>query len=85
MKTVQSLVPGSPAVNVSFSGFIGIAKRFCQALIGKFSGDQELKVWETADSAGRKLWHAYDPISGRLICTETEAEMRVWLEQRYYQ
>jgi hypothetical protein len=34
--------------------------------------------------AGEMVWDAYDPRSGRSFTCTSEAEMRAWLESRYY-
>lgn len=45
--------------------------------------ETELQVWCTYDNRGRLWWSAYDPNTGRLIKQISEAQMRVWLEQRH--
>jgi len=42
----------------------------------------ELRVWQTRHR-DRGYWHAYDPLTGQAACFGSEAEMRIWIEQRY--
>ncbi|GAB4135839.1 MAG: hypothetical protein Fur0046_09010 [Cyanobacteria bacterium J069] len=43
----------------------------------------ELRVWQTRSTNGRVAWHAYDPERDRRFSTDSEAEMRRWVEARY--
>ena len=59
-------------------------KKIVQLLNKAFIGSNELRVWQTYDRYGNNWWHAYAPLTGRYTCVESEAEMRVWIEKRYY-
>ncbi|WP_439566398.1 hypothetical protein [Gloeocapsopsis crepidinum] len=54
--------------------------RLLQALTSR----DRLQVWQKKDRYGRSYWQAYDPVSDSKISLASEAEMRVWIEQRYY-
>lgn len=43
----------------------------------------EPEVWQERDRRGNLCWHAYDPMTRRAFCCESEDEMRQWLEERY--
>lgn len=58
--------------------------KILQLLTKAFLGSNELRVWQTYDRYGNNWWHAYDPLTGRCNCVESEAEMRVWIEKCYY-
>lgn len=45
----------------------------------------EPDVWKTYDEKGNPIWHAYDPLTGKDSEWICEDDLRVWLEQRYYQ
>ncbi len=53
-------------------------------LFAYFSTNNEPRIWITADRDGKLYWHAYDPVSDTRVCLDSEAELRIWLEQRYY-
>ena len=58
-------------------------KRLPQILQPLTSG-HELQVWTKRERYGKITWHAYDPVSDRHVVRESEAEMRAWVEERYY-
>lgn len=43
-----------------------------------------VRVWKHVDSAGRETWSAYDRDFDRTANHLSEAEMRVWIEERYH-
>ena len=43
-----------------------------------------VRIWKHVDSAGRETWSAYDRDFDRTANRLSEAEMRVWIEERYY-
>jgi len=43
----------------------------------------KLQVWQSSDEQGNRWWFAYDPTTGHSTCTDSESEMRVWIEQNY--
>jgi hypothetical protein len=55
-----------------------------QYLVTAIAQRQEPKVWQSTDRFGQTRWHAYDPVTGRSVCRDCEAEIRIWLEERYY-
>lgn len=59
-------------------------KEILQRLLKFFVGGNQLRIWQTYDRAGNNWWHAYDPVTGRHTSVDSEAEMRSWIEQRYY-
>lgn len=63
------------------SGLSRVLERLMQFLV---AGD-ELRIWQTTDRFGNTLWNAYDPVRGRSASLDSEAEMRSWIEERYYQ
>ncbi len=62
-----------------------ILKAIWQRLIRAITDSKELQVWKKTDRHGHTYWHAYDPTTQRSISLGSEAEMRSWIEQRYYQ
>jgi hypothetical protein len=60
--------------------FKTIFLRLLQALTSR----DRLQVWQKKDRYGRSYWQAYDPVSESTISLASEAEMRAWIEQRYY-
>ncbi|MBF2084702.1 hypothetical protein [Thermoleptolyngbya sp. C42_A2020_037] len=56
-----------------------------EAVLNRFGGAPEPRVWQTGDRAGNIVWHVYDPTSNRSATFASEAEVRIWLEERYRQ
>ena len=61
-----------------------VLKKILQVFIQLFANGDELKIWITTDRYGNKSWHAYDLVSDRSTIQSSEAELRTWIEQRYY-
>jgi hypothetical protein len=63
---------------------IRIWSRVFQALMDQFihSNEPQITLKRHAD---REYWHVYDPTTQKATTLTTEADVRVWLEQRYYQ
>ncbi len=58
-------------------------ERVSQWIVAHIMMDAEPHVWYTCDPDGNLWWNADDPVRGRSLRHATEAEMRVWLEQRH--
>ena len=71
-KTRQSLL--------LFENFKAIVEQLIQAL----TRGHELQVWRKKDHDGNAYWQAFDPKTRKSISLSSEAEMRIWIEQRYY-
>lgn len=63
---------------------ISVFKRVLQLLVPFFYSSNEPQIWLKTDRYGSTSWYAYDPVSGHSVSRGSEAEMREWLEQRYY-
>lgn len=62
-----------------------IGKAIWQRLIRALTSGNELQVWKKTNRHGHTYWHAYDPTTDSSTSLGSEAEMRMWIEQRYYQ
>lgn len=59
-------------------------KRVCRDTIHALTRGHELQVWRKSDRYGNAYWQAFDPKTRRSTSLSSEAEMRIWIEQRYY-
>lgn len=57
--------------------------RWMQELWQWLVAKPEPRIWQQCDRHGNLLWRVYDPESRESACFTSEAEVRVWLEQRY--
>lgn len=56
---------------------------FLNTICAPIVAGKEPKLWLSFDQQGNCYWNAYDPQSNRYARNLSEAEMRVWLEERY--
>jgi hypothetical protein len=45
----------------------------------------EPQIMQKSDRFGNKYWQVYDPISGSYCSLNSEQEVRLWLDNCYYQ
>lgn len=55
-----------------------------EALLSSFVGSNQPQVRMACDRQGQLYWQVYDPVNRAHHRFDTEDEVRVWLEQRYY-
>jgi len=41
------------------------------------------RIYQRHDATGNVVWQAYDPLSNRSLVSQSEQEIRAWLEERY--
>jgi hypothetical protein len=81
----------TPLPDVELSQNVGIGQRL-KGLVGKVGRaiatwvvqSSELKVFERCDHHGNLYYQVYDPLNRTSASFGSEAEIRAWLEQRYY-
>ncbi|NJR38570.1 MAG: hypothetical protein HC781_06630 [Leptolyngbyaceae cyanobacterium CSU_1_4] len=61
-----------------------LVSRIFQTLVAKLSGNNDPQIKLKYSSSGQEYWHVYDPMTGKAETFATEAEVRIWVEQRYY-
>ncbi|HLO47461.1 MAG TPA: hypothetical protein VK211_03445 [Kamptonema sp.] len=77
-------IPGKES-QTKQQALLSLLKGIFQPLLAAIICRDQIRIWQTSDRYGKTLWHAYDPATGRSTSVATEDEMRVWIEQRYYQ
>lgn len=82
---LEALFNKSEQYHTKKPSFSSILKNIWQQFLGAMARGNEPRVWQRRDRTGKTWWHGYDPVSGRSTCLASEAEMRMWLEERYYQ
>ena len=45
--------------------------------------NKEIQVWQKSDRHGNIYWKAYDPVTGKSFSSGSEADISMWIEQRY--
>ncbi|NJR66872.1 MAG: hypothetical protein HC772_18700 [Leptolyngbyaceae cyanobacterium CRU_2_3] len=59
--------------------------RFWDSLINLFCGSSEPRIDRKIAHDGTPYFHVYDPVTRRSMTLSSEQELRVWIDQRYYQ
>ena len=59
-------------------------KQFGQWLLQALTDSDQVRLWTKITPSGTQ-WYAYDPKTQRRFSGHSEAELRTWLEERYYQ
>lgn len=70
---------------VKQSKLVLILNSLWKHIVTALAKEQEPQISQSSDRSGKTWWHGYDPVTGRSVCRDSEAEMRIWLEKRYYQ
>jgi len=60
-------------------------KQFGERLVQLVLGSHEVQVWQGRDRHGNMYWRVYDPVTKASDSFSSVNEVRIWLEQRYYQ
>ena len=60
-------------------------QRWGQTLVNYFAGSQDPRITTRQDDEGRLYYEVYDPVVRSHYRFDSEQEVRVWLDERYYQ
>lgn len=78
-------LPTPTAKNTALSGcFLAKFQSTWNKMIAMFTAGKEPKIWLSSDAEGKLYWNAFDPQTHRFVEHLSEAEMRIWIEKRYY-
>jgi len=72
-------------IQKSLWAIYGFARKAGTRISDSLITDSEPKAWQVRDHSGATYWRVYDPATNRAHAFSSEAEVRMWLEQRYYQ
>ncbi|MDJ1183693.1 hypothetical protein [Roseofilum casamattae] len=53
-------------------------------LVAVWWNSEEPRIYQKQDKHGNWIYQIYDPVAHERFICDSEAEVRVWLEQRYY-
>ncbi len=57
-------------------------KQFQKSLVEAFAHRNELPVHQFVNGSDI-MWYAFDPTTGQCVYADSEAELRLWIEQNY--
>ena len=83
-ENLETIFQKSP--NLSFQHqFRSWIKQIGLAILREVTRDpNELRISRYTDINGQPIWHAYDPVSHCQFSTRSEAELRIWIDSRFY-
>lgn len=65
-------------------GLAAALKEAGQAFVNFLASGNDLRIW-TRQRHGHLIWHVYDPMTEHRQQFSSEADLRSWLENRYYE
>ena len=66
----------------TLKSFVNQLKKFQQSLVEMFAHRNELQVHQFVNGSD-VMWYAFDPTTSRCVYADSEAELRIWIEQNY--
>lgn len=60
-------------------------KRLGQRIAEYFTSQSEIKIWQLQARSGKTYWRVYDPNTNRSATFSSEEEVRIWIEELFYQ
>lgn len=67
------------------SGFVSKLEQLLRRIVESIIAVNELKIYSLKSRSGHCCWAVHDPLLGRKVFFESEAEVREWLDRRYYE
>lgn len=74
-----------PVKHKEQSAFSEILSKITERLAAVFLSSSELRIRQICSRTGEVHWEVYDPMTEQAHVFASEAEVRCWIEQRYYQ
>jgi hypothetical protein len=84
-KRLENLYNLPEQKQVKESKVVSLLNNLWQHIVTAITKRQEPQIWQSTDRYGNIWWHGYDPVTDSSVSRDSEDEMRVWLEERYYQ
>jgi hypothetical protein len=66
----------------TLKSFVDPLKKFQKALIEAFAHRNELQAHQFVNGSDM-MWYAFDPTTGQCVYADSEAELRIWIEENY--
>ncbi|MEB3338806.1 MAG: hypothetical protein VKJ46_15155 [Leptolyngbyaceae bacterium] len=79
---LKTIPPSALPSNASPSLMANL-KSAWQGVTQAIANSSELQVRQISDDFGVNWWYAYDPHTGHAVYTDSETEMRLWIEENY--
>ena len=83
-----SSLPPSAAKPATFKRALTFFRHLASTAMHQLTHSHEPRIWastiKSGPNAGQTLWHLHDPLTQHRATLASEAEVRTWLETRYY-
>lgn len=66
------------------SWLVALPSHIWEFLTKRLASTSEPQFWQKRDRYGKLSWWLYDPSTNQSAVFASEAEARIWLEERYY-
>ncbi len=66
----------------TLKSFVDQLKKLQKSLVEAFAHRNELQVRQFVNGSDM-MWYAFDPTTGQCVYADSEAELRLWIEQNY--
>lgn len=73
-----------PQPTINKLAFVSKISKLLQQIVVALTKAPEPRIGIVKDSFGKTVWCVYDPITGQSARLDSETEVRIWLEKRYY-
>ncbi|GAB4237220.1 MAG: hypothetical protein Kow00121_64350 [Elainellaceae cyanobacterium] len=80
---LDTLLEKAPVANRPSVRFPSL-EQLWNLLLDTFAKGSEPRIYQKRDRYGKVFFQVYDPISGRSSTLDSEQQVRMWLDQRYY-
>ncbi|MGG6296045.1 hypothetical protein ACQ4M4_16780 [Leptolyngbya sp. AN02str] len=82
-RRMSSRLDATPTPSQAMSKASQWLSKFSQTMVTRLAGTQEPQISQKRDRNGGVSWVVYDPLTSETLYFSSEAEVRMWLEQRY--
>jgi hypothetical protein len=87
VEEAQKVLAPSPngTAQQRFANLVKLFQRMAENALSFLSGSSDPRIDQWRDTTGKLHYRVYDPTIGQTLHFHSEAEVRSWLDQRYYQ
>jgi hypothetical protein len=84
-QTLELITNSTSANTTKSSNFASKLKQIWRVLVDILTSTNQPAIYTTESKSGVTQWIIYDPVTGYRTRLGSEEEVRIWLEQSYYQ
>lgn len=81
---LELISPRQPESSAPKLTLLSVLKDIGRYLLSALTKESGLRIWLSQDRFGNIWWNVYDPKTGESVQRDSEQEILIWLEERYY-